>query len=148
MPVDNVERAAYIRRAFEECKAAACCGDEMLAPTAVENVGAFWSVLVTDNGDKAGDTVEEVGYDLLNSAPLEAGVSWLHRISKKIWMKNFLSYSISFYQHNILKEKTTEEYRPKNTFLEKQTRQRNLVQGPAVHHPTEVWMIWAGRRAR
>ncbi|KAL4720579.1 hypothetical protein ACJJTC_013504 [Scirpophaga incertulas] len=77
MPVDNVERAAYIRRAFEEYKAAACCADEILAPTAIENVGAFWSVLVTDNGDKAGDTVEEVGYDLLNSAPQEAGLSWL-----------------------------------------------------------------------
>ncbi|KAL4710171.1 hypothetical protein ACJJTC_006468 [Scirpophaga incertulas] len=80
LPVDNVERAAYLRRAFEEYKAAACCADEVLAPTAVENVGPFWSVLVTDNGDKTGDTVEEVGYDLLNSAPQEAGLSWVVNI--------------------------------------------------------------------
>ncbi|KAL4710096.1 hypothetical protein ACJJTC_016498 [Scirpophaga incertulas] len=77
LPIDNVERAAFIRRAFEEYKAAACCADEILSPNAVGNLGPFWSVLVTDTGSGNGDTAEEIGYDLVNSAPSEAGLSWL-----------------------------------------------------------------------
>ncbi|KAL4702660.1 hypothetical protein ACJJTC_012289 [Scirpophaga incertulas] len=77
LPIDNVERATLIRRAFEEYKAAACCADEILATNSVGNLGPFWSVLVTDTGSGEGDTAEEVGYDLLNTAPAEAGLSWL-----------------------------------------------------------------------
>ncbi|KAL4720765.1 hypothetical protein ACJJTC_004132 [Scirpophaga incertulas] len=77
LPIDNVERAVLIRRAFEEYKAAACCADEILAPNSVGNLGPFWSVLVTDTGSGEGDTAEEVGYDLINSAPAETGLSWL-----------------------------------------------------------------------
>ncbi|KAL4707206.1 hypothetical protein ACJJTC_016582 [Scirpophaga incertulas] len=35
LPIDNVERAVLLRRAFEEYKAAACCADEVLAPNSV-----------------------------------------------------------------------------------------------------------------
>ncbi|KAL4702158.1 hypothetical protein ACJJTC_015002 [Scirpophaga incertulas] len=75
LPVDNVERAALNRRAFEEYKAAACCIDEIAAPNAVENLGAFWALLVTDKGEGEGNTVKEVGYDLLSTAPGESGIS-------------------------------------------------------------------------
>ncbi|KAL4706748.1 hypothetical protein ACJJTC_014503 [Scirpophaga incertulas] len=71
------ELAHGFGRAFEEYKAAACCADEILAPNSVGNLGPFWSVLVSDTGSGEGDTAEEVGYDLLNTAPAEAGLSWL-----------------------------------------------------------------------